>query len=75
MGTKEIDLSCLISYQIRASRIYHLDCGKYVCYEDRRQPGFRVKCSDESKKYDLGFIDSDESMEDICNEFCLMIEE
>lgn len=73
LQNKEIDLKCLISYQIRANRIYHLDCGKYVCYEDRRQPGFRVKCSDESKKYELGFIDSDESMEDICNEFCKLV--
>lgn len=70
---KSIDLKCLISYQIRASRIYHLDCGNFVCYEDRRKPGFRVKCSDNSKKYELGFIDSDDSMEDICTEFCEMI--
>lgn len=72
---KSIDLKCLISYQIRASRIYHLDCGNFVCYEDRRKPGFRVKCSDNSKKYELGFIDSDDSMEDICTEFCEMINE
>lgn len=72
---KSIDLKCLISYQIRASRIYHLDCGNFVCYEDRRKPGFRVQCSDSSKKYELGFIDSDDSMEDICTEFCEMISE
>lgn len=75
LETKEIDLTCLISYQIRASRIYHLDCGKYVCYEDRRKPGFRVECSDKTKKYDLGFIDCEDSMEDICDEFCKLIEE
>lgn len=75
LQTKEIDLKCLISYQIRASRIYHLDCGKFVCYEDRRKPGFRVKCSDETKKYELGFIDSDDSMEDVATQFCEMIYE
>lgn len=72
---KTIDLSCLISYQVRASRIYHLDCGKYVCYEDRRQPGFRVKCTDMSKKYELGFIDCEDSMEDLANEFCKLVSE
>lgn len=71
--TKNIDITCLISYQIRASRIYHLDQGKYVCYKDRRQPGFRVKCLDETRKYDLGFIDSEDSMEDICTLLCDMV--
>jgi hypothetical protein len=72
---KNVDIKCLILYQIRASRIYHLDQGQYVCYEDRRQPGFRVKCLDETRKYELGFIDSDESMEDICVELCNIIED
>lgn len=70
---KNVDITCLISYQIRASRIYHLDSGQYVCYEDRRQPGFRVKCLDETRKYELGFIDSEDSMEDICTELCEML--
>lgn len=70
---KSVDIRCLISYQIRASRIYHLDQGQYVCYEDRRQPGFRVQCLDETRKYELGLIDSDESMEDICTELCEMM--
>lgn len=73
LKNKEIDLSCLISYQVRASRIYHLDSGQYVCYEDRRQPGFRVKCLDETKKYELGFIDCEDSMEDISAEFCKLV--
>lgn len=67
-----IDLSCMISYQIRASRIYHLDCGKFVCYEDRRKPGFKVICSDSTKKYEVGFIDSDDSMEDVATLVCEM---
>ena len=71
--SKEIDLTCLISYQIRASRIYHLDSGQYVCYEDRRQPGYRVECLDRTKKYEIGFIDSDDSMEDIADKVCEMI--
>ena len=70
---KTIDLRCLISYQIRASRIYHLDLGQYVCYEDRRQPGFRVQCLDPTRKYELGMIDTDESMEDICVQLCEML--
>lgn len=69
-----VDIRCLISYQIRASRIYHLDHGQFVCYADRRQPGFRVQCLDETRKYELGLIDSDQSMEDICVELCEMIE-
>lgn len=72
---KSVDIRWLISYQIRASRIYHLDQGQYVCYEDRRQPGFRVQCLDETRKYELGLIDSDESMEDICVELCELMEE
>ena len=75
LQNKEIDLTCLISYQIRASRIYHLDSGQYVCYEDRRKPGFRVKCLDETKKYELGFIDCEDSMEDIATEFCKLVNE
>lgn len=75
LKNKEIDLRCLISYQIRASRIYHLDCGKFVCYEDRRKPGFRVQCSDKTKKYELGFIDSEDSMEDVATQFCEMVSE
>lgn len=71
---KNIDLSCMISYQIRANRIYHLDCGKYVCYEDRRAPGFKVVCSDKTKKYEVGLIDSDKSMEEIAKEVCKLIE-
>ena len=62
----------MISYQIRASRIYHLDCGKFVCYEDRRKPGFKVICSDSTKKYEVGFIDSDDSMEDVATLVCEM---
>ena len=71
---KTVDIRCLISYQIRASRIYHLDQGQYVCYEDRRQPGFRVHCLDTTRKYELGMIDTDESMEDICEELCNIME-
>ena len=73
LKNKEVDLSCLISYQIRASRIYHLDCGDFVCYKDRRAPGFRVKCADKNKKYELGFIDSDDSMEDVATELCRIV--
>lgn len=72
--SKEIDLSCMISYQLRANKIYHLDQGEYVIYNDRREPGFRVKCSDSTKKYELGLIDSDETMEDIAISICNMVE-
>lgn len=71
---KNIDLTCMISYQIRANRIYHLDCGDYVCYKDRRAPGFKVICKDTSKKYEIGFIDSDDSMEKIAEQICKLIE-
>ena len=70
-----IDLSCMISYQIRASRIYHVDTGDFVCYKDRRIPGFRVQCKDTTKKYELGFIDSDDSMEDVATSICEMIDD
>lgn len=70
-----IDLSCMISYQVRASRIYHLDCGDFVCYKDRRKPGFRVQCKDTTRKYELGFIDSDDTMEDVAMIICEMNDE
>ena len=43
-----------------------------VCYEDRRKPGFKVICSDSTKKYEVGFIDSDDSMEDVATLVCEM---
>lgn len=70
---KTVDLRCLISYQIRASRVYHKDMGKFVCYEDRRQPDFKQFSLDKELKVDVGLIDSDESMESICTQICEML--
>ena len=70
---KTVDLRCLISYQIRASRVYHKDMGKFVCYEDRRQPDFKQFSLDKDLKVDVGLIDSDESMESICTQICEML--
>lgn len=72
---KSVDIRCLMSYQVRASRIYHKDQGKYVCYYDRRHPDFRVQCLDKDYKYDVGMIDTDEWMEDICIAMCEMLDE
>lgn len=70
---KTVDIRCLMSYQVRASRIYHKDQGKFVCYYDRRHPDFRVKCLDKEYVYDVGMIDTDEWMEDICIAMCEML--
>jgi hypothetical protein len=75
VSKKTVDIRCLISYQIRASRVYHKDQGKFVCYYDRRDPAFKVESLDTSYKCDVGMIDSDESMESICTAICDMLPE
>lgn len=72
---KVVDIRCLISYQIRASRVYHKDQGEFVCYYDRRDPMFKQTALNKEYKCDVGLIDSDESMEAICAEICEMLPE
>lgn len=70
---KNVDIRCLISNEIRSSRRYQLDLGQFVCQKDRRVEGFRTKCLDPEHKFDTGFIDSDESIEDVCIALCEML--
>lgn len=75
LNKKTVDIRCLISYQIRASRVYHKDQGVFVCYYDRRDPLFKQTALDKEYKCDVGLIDSDECMEAICSEICEMLPE
>ena len=70
---KTVDIRCLISYQVRASRVYHKDQGRFVCYYDRRHPDFKVQSLDKEYVCDVGMIDTDECMEHICTSICEML--
>lgn len=70
---KSVDIKCLISNEIRSSRRYQLDCGQFVCQKDRRVEGFQTVCLDPEKKFETGFIDSDEPIENVCIALCEML--
>jgi hypothetical protein len=72
---KNVDISCLISNEIRSSRRYQIDCGQFVCQKDRRIEGFQTVCLDPSKKFETGFIDTDESIESVCIALCELMDE
>ena len=72
---KSVDIKCLISNEIRSSRRYQLDCGQFVCQSDRRVEGFQTVCLDPEKKFETGFIDSNESIEEVCIALCEMLDD
>ena len=71
---RSVDIKCLISNEIRSSRRYQLDCGQFVCQSDRRVEGFQTVCLDPEKKFETGFIDSNESIEEVCIALCEMLD-
>lgn len=70
---KNVDIRSLASFQLHSDRAYILNVGQYVKYDDRRKEGFCMRSLDTSKKYEVGFIDSDEAMSDVCTEICEML--
>lgn len=65
---KEIDLSTFLSMELRSNKIYDID---YIptCIENRRDINTKIVPYDKTKKYEIGFIDSEDKMIDIVRTF------
>ena len=64
----EIDLTTFLSMEVRSDKIYNIDYEPTVI-ENRRDINIRIVPKDKTKKYDFGFIDSDDKMVDIVRAF------
>lgn len=68
LKTKEIDLKTFLSMEIHSDKVYYLDNGEHYCKDDRRSGYGEVVPVDKTKKYEMGFIDSDLNMRDVVEE-------
>lgn len=59
------DISRLCSPELRADELHFIDGIEHRVSRDRRANGCVEHASDPSKKYDIGFIDSDKTMREI----------
>lgn len=64
----EIDLTTFLSMEVRSDKIYNIDYEPTVI-ENRRDINIRIVPKDKTKKYEFGFIDSDDKMVDIVRTF------
>ena len=64
----EIDLTTFLSMEVRSDKIYNIDYEPTVI-ENRRDINIRIVPKDKTKKYEFGFIDSDDKMVDIVRAF------
>lgn len=64
-----IDLDKLFSMELRSEELYFIENGERRIAKNRRLGDGRCELKDKSKKYDIGFIDSDQSMRDVVNMF------
>lgn len=64
----EIDLTTFLSMELRSNKIYDID---YVptFIENRRDINTRIVPYDKTKKYEIGFIDSEDKMIDVVRTF------
>lgn len=60
-----IQLDRLLSMESRSEELYFIENGQRRVAKDRRKGDGRCELSDKTKKYDIGFIDSDEKMRNI----------
>lgn len=65
----KIDFSKLFSMSLRSEELYFIENGQHRVAKNRRLGDGRCELSDKTKKYDIGFIDSDEKMRDVVLEF------
>ena len=59
------DINRLCSQELRADELHFIDGIEHRVSRDRRANGCVEHASDPSKKYDIGFIDSDKTMREI----------
>lgn len=64
-----VDLSTLCSMELRSNTIHALDDGERRIIRNRRAGEGKCELRDKSKKYDMGFIDSPESMRGVVVNF------
>lgn len=62
---KEIDLNTFLSMELRSCKLYYIDNGKRLINDDRRSGEGKTKPQDPTKKYEIGFIDSEDKMIDV----------
>ena len=73
VANKEIELESFLSMELRSSKLYYIDVGQRFVLDDRRSTEGRGNSHDPSKKYEIGFIDSDDKMVDIARELLSII--
>lgn len=62
-----LNLDTFLSMELRSDELYFLENGERRAALNRRAGDGRCELKDKSKKYDIGFIDSDASMRDVVN--------
>lgn len=72
LQNKEIDLSTFLSMDIRSSKSYYLDSGEHIELNDRRDGYGEITPIDSTRKFDIGFIDSNLKMRDVVEQFLEM---
>ena len=65
----KIDLNDFLSVELRSDELHYFDGAKHRVAKNRRKNECKVEISDKTKKYDIGFIDSDETMRSIVEAF------
>lgn len=65
----KIDLNTFLSMDLRSDELYYIENGNRKVAKNRRKGDGRCELSDKTKKYDIGFIDSEDSMRDIVQLF------
>ena len=69
----EIEPETFLSMELRSSKLYYIDDGRRFTFEDRRKSDGRGRPFDKTKKYEIGFIDSEDTMKDVVNNFMEII--
>lgn len=61
----EIDFNTFLSMELRSSKLYYIDGGQRLVVDNRRDTNGAAVPLDTTKKYEIGLIDSDQTMRGI----------
>ena len=67
-----IDLNTFLSMELRSNKLYYIANGQRLVANDRRNGDGTCQIPEFKNKYELGFIDSDDSMREISKQFSLL---
>ena len=70
-----IDIDTFLSMELRSNTLYFLENGIYRKAENRRQGDGRCELIDKSKRYEIGFIDSDKTMYNVSRNLFEMLKD